>query len=749
MAVKFNFLSASGKGKGLNIFRSSAYKEFDQNGVAREFWSIRWAIIVWLVTALMIAAAFPVEHIWRYGWSPATKHWIGIYWYNFISSFGISVLAELPAWAVRCVMRPDIPCITPLLPIIGYYFLSDATMTDEFNPHSKDKFDEKTSRKATADDIKKMGKWNNKEGLFNGFMMVLGYFKDKPLMFDECLSALCVAPPGTGKTKGVVEPTILECDNVSMIINDPKPELKQTTSGYRATVGPVFIMNWAGQDDPARGIYYPSWNPLSPGHVPFNAEERDLYVDSIANTLIPDRSSSSADPHWTITGRAALTGYIQFIISKVERAKADDYFYARMVNGTFNAEDAAVLGDYYLSMSSDPNAYAAHALLQRGELDATNYVHVGTWENIPDAWRGREASFSMILDWLNASQIAIAEDIENRRRQGDQMVMMADPAKDMFLKAVDEARRYAYSHRAVQELTQLASTPDKERGSIMSTAQSGLNIFRNAAVRNRTSHSDFHFSDLRGMVDPRDGKVKPVSVYLSINMVDAQALNPITAIFIELMSNFLLANKPGDTHHGQKMGPYPVLFAIDEMPKMQKLQAVIQGPDLGRGQSISYLIIGQDLHQIAEKYGQDAAATIISTTAAKIVMRQNDPDTAERFSKMMGYKMKKKTVKGPDGKDKEETTEELLYSQMDIMKLEDSKQLVIVQGHYNRPIEANQERWIVNKTKIQQKLYAKVQMGEASPLPEFLIPSHHKALGYSGTPRIYDPKTKEIKELVS
>ena len=645
-------------------------------------------------------------------------------------------------------MRPDIECITPLLPIIGYYFLSDSTMTDEFNPHSKDKFDEKTSRVATADDIKKMGQdYKNKEGLFKGFMMVLGFFKGKPLMFDECLSTLCVAPPGTGKTKGVVEPTILECDTVSMIINDPKPELKQTTSGYRSTIGPVFIMNWAGQDDPARGIYYPSWNPLSPGHVPFNTEERDLYVDSIVNTLIPDRSSSSADPHWTITGRAALTGYIQFIISKVERAKADDYFYARMSNGTFNAEDAAVLSDYYLSMSSDPNAYAAHALLQRGELNATNYVHVGTWENIPDAWRGREASFSMILDWLNASQIAIAEDIENRRRQGDQMVMMADPAKDMFMKAVDEARRYAYSHRAIQELTQLASTPDKERGSIMSTAQSGLNIFRNAAVRNRTSHSDFHFSDLRGMVDPRDGKVKPVSVYLSINMVDAQALNPITAIFIELMSNFLLANKPGDMHHGEKLGPYPVLFAIDEMPKMQKLQAIIQGPDLGRGQKISYLIIGQDLHQIQEKYGADAAATIISTTAAKIVMRQNDPDTAKRFSDMMGYKMKKKTVKGPDGKDKEETTEELLFTPMDIMKMNPEEHLVIIQGHYNRPIKADQERWYKNTTAIQKKMYAKTQMGECAPLPEFLVPSHHRALGYTGKPRIYDPMTKKIKEL--
>ena len=748
MAIKFNFLSASGKGKGLNIFRSSAYKEFDQTPMAREFWSIRWTIIVWLIGALMFAASFPIEHIWRYGWSPATKQWLSIFLSNLMTSGGISVLAEIPAWATRCVMRPDIPCITPLLPIIGYYFLADSTMTDEFNPHSKDKFDEKTSRKATADDIKKMSQdYKNKEGLFKGFMMVLGYFKGKPLMFDECLSTLCVAPPGTGKTKGVVEPTILECDNVSMIINDPKPELKQTTSGYRSTVGPVFIMNWAGQDDPARGIYYPSWNPLSPGHVPFNAEERDLYVDSIANTLIPDRSSSSADPHWTITGRAALTGFIQFIISKVERAKADDYFYARIVNGTFNAEDAAVLGDYYLSMTSDPNAYAAHALLQRGELDATNYVHVGTWENIPDAWRGREASMSMILDWLNASQISIAEEIENRRRQGDQMVMMADPQKDMFMKSVDEARRYAYSHRAIQELTQLASTPDKERGSIMSTALSGLNIFRNAAVRNRTSHSDFHFSDLRGMLDPRDGKVKPVSVYLSINMVDAQALNPITAIFIELMSNFLLAHKPGDIHQGKEMGPYPVLFAIDEMPKMQKLQAVIQGPDLGRGQKISYLIIGQDLHQIAEKYGQDAAATIISTTAAKIVMRQNDPDTAESFSKMMGHKMKKKTVKGPDGKDKEETTEELLFTPMDIMKMDPEKQLVIIQGHYNRPIEADGEWHFYRKNAVQIAMNDKVKMGRASPIPEYLIPKHHRALRYEGKPRAYDAKTKQIKDL--
>lgn len=751
MATKFNIFSSSGSGKGLSIFDSKKYKEHEQAPVARKFWNIRWNVGVWLICAFAFGLSFAVEHVWRYGWGPASMHWIGIYIKNMFLTLGMSVIAEVPFWLSRTIHNPDFACVTPLIPVIVYYFLADDTLRSEFNPAGKDNYDEKTARKATADDIKKMGtNFKNKEGLFKGFMMVLGYFKYKgqstALMFDESLSALCLAPPGTGKTAGVVKPTILDCDTVSMIINDPKPELKQSTSGYRSTIGPVFIMNWAGQDDPARGIYYPSWNPLSPEHIPYNPEQRDLYIDSMAKVLVPDAKGANADPHWANTGRAGLSGMINFIVSKVERAKADDYFYTKINNGSLSKEDAALLGDYYLSMMNDPNAYAAYSMLQKGELNSTNYVHVGTWAHIPDAWRGREASFAMILDWLTSSQVAIAEEMEERRKQGDQMVMMADPMKDLLLNAVEEARRYSYASRAVSELTQLANTPDKERGSILSTMMEGLAIFRNAAVRNRTSHSDFHFSDLRGMVDPRDGKIKPVSVYLSINMVDAQALNPITAIFIELMSNYLLAHNTDQVVDGIKMGPYPVLFVLDEMPKMQKLDAVIQGPDLGRGQKVSYLIIGQDIHQIQEKYGADAAATIISTTAAKIVLRQNDPETAKRFADMIGLKKTKK-IEVKDGKEVETPKEEPLYSEYDIMKLPTGKQLVIYQGWYHRPIEADQEWEFINKTPIQKALHEKVLMGEASPLPEFLIPSHHAIMGYNGTPCVLNPNTNEIKIL--
>ena len=745
MATKFNFLSASGKGKGLGIFRSSAYKEFDQTPMAREFWSIRWSVITWLIAALMFAAAFPVEHIWRYGWSPATQQWISLYLQNMVASMGLSVLAEVPHWLLRCVLRPDYACITPLLPFIGYYFISDATMTDEFNPHSKDKFDSSTSRKATADDIKKMGDdHKNKEGLFGGFMMVLGYFKSKPLRMDTCLSALLLAPAGAGKTQGVVIPTILGCDKVSMIINDPKPELCYDTSAYRATVGPVFILNWAGRDEPEKGIYYPAWNPLSPENLPDNDEERSTYIQVIVNSIVEENAK---DPHWSNTARAALTGFINFIVSKVERAKANDYFYSRLKNGTFDSQDAAVLMDYYMTMTSDPNAYAAMSLLQQGKLNINNYVHVGTWGGLPAEWHGGEASIPMFLAWYVEGQLKIGQQLEERKRQGDQMVMMADPMKDFLGEAVNEAQLYAYNSDAISALINLANTPDRERGSVISTMNAGLNIFRHPAVNKHTRHSDLHFGDLRGMKDPRDGIVKPVTVYLSMNVADAPAFSAITSMFIELLSKFLIANKPDTVNHGQQLGPYPTLFVLDEMPTMNKLEAIIQGPAVGRGQKVSYLIVGQDISQIAEKYGDKAADTIIANTAAKVILRVNDPATAERFTSMMGKKKTKKKEKGPDGKETEVTKEEDLFSPMDLMTLPMGKQIIMYQGHYNRPIEADGEWHFFRKDKVQIEMNDKVKMGATTPIPEYLVVKHHRALRYPGTPRIYDPQTKTIKDL--
>lgn len=135
-------------------------------------------------------------------------------------------------------------------------------------------------------------------GLLDGFCIVVGKFKGYLLKLNETLSVLCCAPPGTGKTAAVVIPTIFNSPGMSIVVNDPKPELCYNTSGARAKVGPVFIINWGMEDNPAEGVYYPSWNPLSPTAVPAPGPARDMYVDSMCNVLVED-PKGGADPHWS------------------------------------------------------------------------------------------------------------------------------------------------------------------------------------------------------------------------------------------------------------------------------------------------------------------------------------------------------------------------------------------------------------------------------------------------------------------
>ena len=280
-----------------------------------------------------------------------------------------------------------------------------------------------SGRLASVADVKKMG-------LFNGFCCVLGKFHGKLLKMPETLSVLAVAPPGTGKTAAVVVPTILESDDLSIVVNDVKPELCYNTSGYRATKGPVFIINWGAQDDPEKGIYYPSWNPLSPSCLPPLGPARDMYIDSMVAVLV-EEPKGGQDPHWSKTGRNAMSGFLHFIASKCERAKANDYFVNKLQEGSFDAEDAKILATYYADMS-DNSALLALDALQKGQLTLNNYAPVGTWEGLPEDWHGHEPCIAMILEWLTSMQMKVAADIKRRTDEGDQMAMMADPMKDVL-----------------------------------------------------------------------------------------------------------------------------------------------------------------------------------------------------------------------------------------------------------------------------------------------------------------------------
>ena len=682
-------------------------------------WVIGTILIALIILYVLLLLALPLELWLTLGLDIDTLHAALDFWQK--ASVNVAALSRAYArWWGRLSNAQNATLATyiPLLPFI--VFMTTILIGIFKNPYKNQINVFGEGRLATWADIKKMG-------LFDGKYVVLGRFKGRFMKMNETLSALVVAPPGTGKTVGVVVPTIFETPDCSMIVNDPKPELCYKTSGYRATQGPVFIINWGKEDDPEHGIYYPSWNPLSPQCLPPLGPSRDMYIDSMIPILV-EEPKGGADPHWSKTGRNAMAGFLHFISSKCERARANDYFVNKLQEGTFDAEDAEILQTYYMDMQ-DMNARIALDAVKSGNLNLGNYAPVGTWDGLPQNWYGCEPCIAMILEWWTEVGMQAAAEIKRRADEGDQMAMMADPVKNVLESAVNECNRFGYARRAVTELNQLANTPDKERGSILSTAFSGIGIFKNAAVVMRTRFSDFTFRDLRGMVDPVSGKMKPVTVYLSVDQVDARALNVITGVFIELMSSFLIANPPNHVGtDGQKAGPYPVMFVLDEFPQMPKLAAVKDGPAVGRGQKVSYLLIGQDLGQISGQYGKDDLETIITTTAAKIILAQNNEQTAERFVKMVGTKTievasraQQQGLNAPSGSMfTENVTRSLQQSNVltvaDLTSLPKLKQYVLMQGWLSRPILADAPYWFLNN-----KMKKKGALPSAPNVPDWIV----------------------------
>ncbi len=554
---------------------------------------------------------------------------------------------------------------------------------------------------------------------FNKKLFVVGKFKDKLLRMGETLSILILAPPGTGKSVGFIVPSIVSLDDCSIFVHDQKPELWDITSNYRSTIGPCFQLKWAAQDEPngkwvtpdeakllsedliekdkdgktvineisgsvkTKPIYYPSWNPLSPKSIPGYGPKREMYIERLANVLCPD-PVGGGDKFWTSKARAALTGLSHFLVAKVEAA-------------------------------NDPKMN-------------------GDWTGIPDNWHGREASFPMLVDWFAHAQTAFDDGSE-------------DPMRTLFRTAIEEAKALdnrfdeIYDirpmNRAVIEMTGLMNSPDKTRGSILTTMDEALNPFKNEAVRQRTSSCDFAFHELRGIPvqearDREREKVKqyreqgidykpryqrdewePVSIYISVNLEDAKALAVITGIFIDSANAYLVANGPNAIdEQGNQLGPCDFGFLADETPQLPKLDTVINGPAVGRSKRVFYVLVGQDFGQIEQKYSKAEVETLKTNTAIKIILAQNNETTAKIVSEMAGkITYTKESLSDRSGgnnsltkgiqeivKIRKKSSSQSMESteflkQSFIMSMPEGKHLVFVQNYTNRPIMCDTPRF--------------------------------------------------------
>lgn len=257
--------------------RDGAYEE-QGKFIAWIFWTIVWAV---LALYLLMLLMMPMQLWLREGFSILTLGSAMDFWKQAVSANMSYLIASYIKWftAFGETASPHWSLYLPFTPFIAFFTILLVGIFT--NPHDYMPKIFGGGRMAEYSDVKKMK-------LYDGFCIVLGRFKGKLLKMPETLSALVVAPPGTGKTVGVVIPTIFESPGLSIIVNDPKPELCYNTTGYRATQGPVFVINWGAEDDPEKGLYYPGWNPLSENCLPPLGKERDTYIESMVNVLVEE-----------------------------------------------------------------------------------------------------------------------------------------------------------------------------------------------------------------------------------------------------------------------------------------------------------------------------------------------------------------------------------------------------------------------------------------------------------------------------
>ena len=206
-------------------------------------------------------------------------------------------------------------------------------------------------------------------------------------------------------------------------------------------------------------------------------------------------------------------------------------------------------------------------------------------------------------------------------------------------------------------------------------------------------------------------------------------------MLFECLSLSLLATGPGETNTKtmRKTGPYPVCFLLDEFAKMPKIDAVIEGPDLGRSKKISYYLIAQDYGQIEKIYGKDNVKIIDSTTAVKIIFAQNENETINKIVAMAGKTtIRRSSSSSEQGlhvqhlwkqnlSDQHEETD--LLRSGDVSGMPVGTHLLFVQRFNNRPMKVVTPLFFKDPEMLKHVYNMKAQKG---PVADVFIPEHIK-----------------------
>lgn len=292
------------------------------------------------------------------------------------------------------------------------------------------------ARFATNEDFETMG-INHDTGLILGTLIEKGKYKF--IRATKPLSTLIVAPPGRGKTSGIIIPNLLAVPN-SSIVYDIKGELYQKTAGYRQQK----LENEIQLFQPFSWDNTLFFNPFD------NSIVKDMeYIhikklaEQIASTIFVGEKGKEND-HWIVSAKTMFVFFVEYFLQKNKH--------------TTLAELAqAPKADYFKVIEEYNEIY-----MKNNDGEISPFYKEVVNENEDKQVYERNYDVDTFKIWLK--QTSNDEDLDENTR--------------------NQAR--AYSTAAEQEFASIKSTYD-----------TFMKVFSNPQVANATSKMSFSFEDLR------------------------------------------------------------------------------------------------------------------------------------------------------------------------------------------------------------------------------------------------------------
>jgi type IV secretion system protein VirD4 len=237
-----------------------------------------------------------------------------------------------------------------------------------------------------------------------------------------------------------------------------------------------------------------------------------------------------------------------------------------------------------------------------------------------DGKRGSSAHW-----YLSASNLITALVMFAREREGDMASVFTHLSRTAQAEYISLSQVIA-DQRAGDLLLAHAQTPDREAGSIASTARSCLGLWVDERVCNATAASQNQLDLDRLLADGG-------TLYLVAPAEEAERCRP---LFSALISSLLRKATLRARELGGVLQPR-LLLALDEAANFARIPRLAGYASSGPGQGIQLLLCFHDLAQLEAGYGREEARTIWNNCRARLLLPgQADLSTLEQFSRAIG-----------------------------------------------------------------------------------------------------------------